>query len=107
MEKCRIFFLGLSMMIFFASFFFLVPEKRAQSTYLRIIYTELGIRCIPVKEISVCLNEQVYMFERGNYLVFFWPILTRGVHLSAANIYSNKAYLAQHLLIFIQMYSVK
>lgn len=40
------------------------------------------------------------MFERGNYLGFFWPILTRGVHLSAASIYSNiKAYLAQHLLI--------
>lgn len=53
------FFLSLSVMILFASPFFLYLKKRAQSTNLRIIYTELGIRCIPVKEISVCLNERV------------------------------------------------
>lgn len=53
------FFISLSMMILFASFFFSYLKKRAQSNYLRIIYTELGIRYILVKEISVCLNEQV------------------------------------------------
>lgn len=53
------FYLSLSMMILFASFFFSYLKKRAQSNYLRIIYTELGIRCILVKEISVCLNDQV------------------------------------------------
>lgn len=53
------FFLSLSMMILFASFFFSYLKKRAQSNYLRIIYTELGIKYILVKEISVCLNEQV------------------------------------------------
>lgn len=108
MDKCRIFFSQSFNDDFICFLFFLVPEKKGTKQLLEN-YLHRTWNKIYLSKRNKCVSEWagINVWKREFTWGFFWPILTGGVHLSAASLYSNNAYLAQHLLIFIQMYSVK